>query len=343
MGNNTGKSKMKPIENLVPIEKSASVEKSESIEKSEPIGKLESISNISIPKVEHVSNKLSHNMKKMYEENKGDIIIKSKTREFRVHSLLLSLNSSLFKSMFSHEMEEKKSKIINYENYDDETIDLFLRYLYYQGDIFSDSTISLDEFQKKSPLLELFDMHFLEDAMDNMRKQMNLIIESTIDIQDLCKILIYLKSKYVLETCYLNGLKKFIVEMQKISELKKYQSFSCYDSIPPGIGNKPISHKHRFCCKHLADINLDKINPFLADATPFVRCKESKKYYCIAFTMERSNVTQIAESKYCCEHRSIEPKEMVEFKKKITCNINLPETIKHDLINEMIKKLNESE
>jgi len=282
-----------------------------------------------------VSVAFTHNLKGMYEENNGDIFIRSKMKEFRVHRLIICLNSVLFKSMFSHEMEEKKSNVVDYSKYDDETIDLFLRYLYYQPALFD--KISLDEFEKKSLLLELFDMHFLKDGIDAMLKQMDKIIDACNDINDLCKIITYLKSKpNLFENCYSICLKKIMLVICDILDLKKNRLTDCYDSIPAKLGIKMGIHTHKLCCKHKANNDNG-----LAEATRFHNI--NGLYYCISYTFDGPGISPPSQAikDYCCLHRSTTTKEVIEFQKKLQYNVDIPETIKQDLMTEILKQIND--
>ncbi|GBM11950.1 Speckle-type POZ protein B [Araneus ventricosus] len=74
---------------------------------------------------------LNDNLKSLYDENfLCDVKLKTETRTFNSHKIILSASSSVFKSMFSRDMKEKDSSCVNIEDLSDDTINRMLLFIY---------------------------------------------------------------------------------------------------------------------------------------------------------------------------------------------------------------------
>ncbi|CAL1294599.1 unnamed protein product [Larinioides sclopetarius] len=90
------------------------------------------------PNSENLNNKniisLSDTLKdlnSLYDENfLCDAKLKTSTRIFNAHKVILSASSSVFKAMFSSDMKEKYSDCVNIENLSDDTINRMLVFIY---------------------------------------------------------------------------------------------------------------------------------------------------------------------------------------------------------------------
>ena len=126
--------------------------------------------------------------KELYESNVGDFIIIGNSKNFVVDCTILSTNSSLFRSLLLTNMEEKKLGQLDYSKYDDVVIDIFLRYLYYRAEIGDIVNNSLSSLERSLSLMELFDMHMLEDAKAIMLNKFTQYIETIIEMAQISQI-----------------------------------------------------------------------------------------------------------------------------------------------------------
>lgn len=60
----------------------------------------------------------------------SDVMIKVKSSEFKVHKCILRDRSPVFYSIFNHDMMEKNSNSVDINDWDPETIKIFLLYFY---------------------------------------------------------------------------------------------------------------------------------------------------------------------------------------------------------------------
>ncbi|KAI6231211.1 Speckle-type POZ protein A-like protein [Aphelenchoides besseyi] len=64
------------------------------------------------------------------DEETADAKVKVGDSTFNVHKLVICTQSAVFKSMFKHELSEKKSNIVDIKDVDEEVVETMLRYLY---------------------------------------------------------------------------------------------------------------------------------------------------------------------------------------------------------------------
>lgn len=117
----------------------------------------------------------TNQLKELFEENKGDIIIKGKgkNKQWHVISYILKRISPVFKKMLTNDLKEKSSSIIDLSHYDNDNIDFMLKYVYYKYVITDLNMI-------KSPLLlcelvHIFDIYELHEPKDHLIKLMNVV------------------------------------------------------------------------------------------------------------------------------------------------------------------------
>ncbi|AYV80449.1 MAG: hypothetical protein Harvfovirus1_74 [Harvfovirus sp.] len=285
-------------------------------------------------------------LKSLYEENNGDVVIRSKSREFKVHSTVLNMASALFKAIGG-----------DYIKYEDETVDLFLRYVYYQAPLFEGDgmwvEITIDEIEKKRPLLELFELHKLTQGKDIIIKQLDKLIESTTNIYKLCLIANYFSFKgEIFWVHYRKSLIKLLFAINErtfwmissgmLAVKEKGAPVNCYDNLLPGKYGRPGNYLNYLCCQH------GKINPHnLRDPVANLRCRETDKVCCVSFSASSQDVPVGAETRYCCQHRSNIPEQVLLFEKEKTkgcidgdSKIELNDKVREDLMRDMISFLN---
>lgn len=284
--------------------------------------------------------------KEFYEQNKGDIIIRSKSHEFQVHSQIISISSPLFASILSYTMEEKKSGVIDYSTYPDEILDKFLRYIYYRAAILEEKEMSLEDLGKILLLVELFDMHMLDEAKEILMNKIHSTIEKS-DLSNLCILTNFFSvapssiSKYYTKF-YKKSLHKllFIIKdrAEFITLLKKNYingkagAVNCYDNLPRGEYGRPHDYEHYLCCAH---VNIHQHHQNLKKENVTLTCNKSSKICCISYNLSNKEIPLDAEKRYCCSHRSNIPEEVLQFEKKVNIEIDLNERVKADLINEL--------
>ncbi|CAL1294596.1 unnamed protein product [Larinioides sclopetarius] len=72
-----------------------------------------------------------NDLKDLYEENfLCDVKLKTSTRVFNAHKIILSASSSVFKAMFSSDMKENNSNCVSIEDLSDDTINRMLVFIY---------------------------------------------------------------------------------------------------------------------------------------------------------------------------------------------------------------------
>ncbi|AYV82815.1 MAG: hypothetical protein Hyperionvirus2_183 [Hyperionvirus sp.] len=289
-------------------------------------------------------------LKNMYEENNGDVVVRSKSKEFKVLSVIITAGSALFKSMV------EKGGAIDYTKYEDDTIDSLLRYIYYQGTSFYYNElcveISVGEIEKIRALLELFEIHGLEAGKELFKKQIDVLIESTINVTKLCVIagnLSLMGEMFLGE--YRKSLKKVLFVMSQRTEWmissgmfdvkERGYVVGCYDNLAPGKFDRKPAYVSYLCCQH------GKGNPHnLKDPTAEMKCMVSGKVCCISFSSKGREIPENAEKRYCCLHRSSVPDEVTVFEKEMAVlldparKIILKDKVKNDLMIEMMSVLN---
>jgi len=291
-------------------------------------------------------------LKELYETNNGDVVIKTNSREFKVHESLICITSPLFKAIFENDLAIKKSRTIDYSYYSDETIDLFLRYIYYRKAIFNEEkTPSLKEIERKIPLMELFDMHMLVDGKKIISQHIVNLIDETKEFERVCEITNFFSKQVNIDGKYYRKcLEKLVVvtnnRLSKVISIhKKYVKGkagvkNCYDNIPPGVYGRPATYVSHLCCAHIDECQLDLDKEKEIDLT----CDTTKLVCCISFTMKNLSVPDAAvEKSYCCLHREgrVIRDDIIRFE-KINGNMDLlmDKKVREDLTKGLFQFLN---
>src|SRR5579872_372886 len=71
-------------------------------------------------------------LKKLFLENKGDVIVKGKNTQWKVISYILKLVSPTFCRVLDYEMKKGHDAIIDLSIYDNDNIEILLKYVYYK-------------------------------------------------------------------------------------------------------------------------------------------------------------------------------------------------------------------
>ena len=76
-------------------------------------------------------NILSENLKQVFLDGlMSDAVLKVENREFNVHKVILVARSPVFASMFTHDLAEKNTNIVDIPDCAAESFEIFLHYLY---------------------------------------------------------------------------------------------------------------------------------------------------------------------------------------------------------------------
>ncbi|CAL1294597.1 unnamed protein product [Larinioides sclopetarius] len=87
--------------------------------------------NINNQKMMPLSHSLNGNLKSLYDEDfLCDVILKTSTRTFNAHKIILSASSPVFKAMFSNDMKEKNRSFVDIEDLSDVTMNQMLLFMY---------------------------------------------------------------------------------------------------------------------------------------------------------------------------------------------------------------------
>jgi len=230
----------------------------------------------------------------LYESDQGDINVKtSGDFDKKLSITILAIASPVFKSMFEHEMKEKQTKIILIEEYDDEVVDNFFRYVYYK---------KIPEFDKLSveqrfQSLGIFDKYQIADIVPVCQK---LILEKTYSDQYLESLLECKKYPELTKDIF----EYFIDALYRLYNAILHKGVSahvnCYDAIHPEGFGKPKHHNFQMCCIH-------QDSSWLLRASKSSRADTTGKYTCTAWKMEGKTLEETkkldAEFNYCCYHR----------------------------------------
>ncbi|XP_055952084.1 speckle-type POZ protein B-like [Argiope bruennichi] len=92
---------------------------------------MRDIQNINQEKLMPLSYTLNASLKSLYDKQfLCDIKLKTSTKIFPAHKIILSASSSVFNAMFSNDMKERDSECVNIEDLSDDTVRRMLLYIY---------------------------------------------------------------------------------------------------------------------------------------------------------------------------------------------------------------------
>ncbi|XP_035231449.1 speckle-type POZ protein-like [Stegodyphus dumicola] len=102
--------------------------------------------------------KLAEDLEAFYKSEKlTDVSIRVKDKEFPVHKVILTTRSPVFRGMFSHEMAEEKTNVIEISDIDPDVIEIMLQYIY-SGQLKKVNMYNALELYSASDKYQLLDM-----------------------------------------------------------------------------------------------------------------------------------------------------------------------------------------
>ncbi|KFM75636.1 Protein roadkill, partial [Stegodyphus mimosarum] len=102
--------------------------------------------------------KLSEDLEAFYKSEKlTDVSVRVKDKEFPVHKVILITRSPVFRGMFSHEMAEEKTNVIEISDIDPDVIEIMLHYIY-SGQLKNVNMLNALELYSASDKYQLLDM-----------------------------------------------------------------------------------------------------------------------------------------------------------------------------------------
>lgn len=245
--------------------------------------------------------------KKLFLSNSGDIIIKLKNDEtLKVHEVLISARSEVFKKMLTSSMQETKTKTIDMTTYDPERVKELFLYLYceeYQQE--SKTVASIFEFMK---LLDMFNLHKYCEKISNILEE-KCTLDDAWDLLPIC-----FENQKLYEKLYQKL--HFLIYHAMLEQTKlnfHSHEYKCYDDMIPGqkkhgIVIRPNKHIRYMCCEHWKS-NEEKKHL----QRPLSTTKYNGRQVCIAYTKQGIDpTTRDSERILCCRHRNKPDKKIAE-------------------------------
>lgn len=226
-------------------------------------------------------------LKELFEQNTGDIVIKTKDREFNVISHILSLVSPAFKK----EIENSITRTIDLSFYYSDNVETMLKYIYFK-DMSTDT--NLYDANKLCDIVHLFDLCNLIRPKISLLLQMGEIRKKNFIFAALNEF-----SKYD------DGLfsiirKKYCDHIIKV--MRSNIKHECFD--------KGSDSKHRWCCKHTIKKADNRYVTYEINNTFGCICTNLKKRSNVDESLKYYQEDKFDPNKYfvdrCCEHRKLD-------------------------------------
>jgi hypothetical protein len=238
---------------------------------------------------------LEDQQKKLFEENRGDIIIKGQNgKTWNVISHIIKIASPAFDLKISQNKEKKsffkrnKTKIYDMKNHNNDNIDIMLRYIYYKYMV---TDISKFNPSLLCQLVSLLDEYELHEPKNHI-----IYLMCEIKTKDLIFSLLNEFSKYnnmfqTVRNTYCDHV---------IAILKNNIKYACFD--------KTSDYDYGLCCMHTYKIADNKYSTYEIDNKYYCICTNLKKRSFEDKKMNYFNEDDIIDDEYyitdnCCQHR----------------------------------------
>lgn len=250
-------------------------------------------------------------LEKLFEENKGDVIIKGKDgREWNVISYILKRISPVFEKTLTHDSKENPTSIIDLSQYDNCNIDIMLRYIYCK-----DIESEIIKFMSVDPILlcelvHIFNVYGLHQIKNEFIKWMCELKEKQL-VNENKKDFVFTSLIEFPKYGDLFEKVQLIYYGYAVTILRNSMTYPCYDDVSDFV--------HGWCCKHhTKPVDTNQYNYEINGKQACIRANLGKR----TRTDEKNKQSvkkqrrtgkeevakEIAKEKHftdlCCEHRS---------------------------------------